>query len=239
MKTGAKGKGCAHAAHSQAHAFSLRKTCQVTVFHKHLDAPTRRKPPFGIRGPSRGCRAGVHRSPPLLARQSQGAGGAGGGRPEEGPAGQPSTAGRCRAGGGPGRAGSPPPPPPPAAACGSSAGPSPASIVGRGRRCQTPPGGGWGELREQTASPPARGTGPATSCIRWQGKHQTWARGRKGDTGGRRGGVPPLGSSCVSGRAHLQLPAARGRPLSPRPAEELFRGSLFAGIFPPFPVLAR
>lgn len=116
---------------------------------------------------------------------------------------------------------------PPAAAC-----PAAASIAGRGRRCQTPPGGRGSSQPGPLRGEPARPPHASESTKRGQG------RGEKG--------VPPLGSSCVSGKAHLQLPRPESGPSAPaRPRSSSgFGGSLFAGIFPsspslPFPCPAR
>lgn len=203
MKTGAKGKGHAYAAQSQAYAFSLGKKCQVTAFQTHLDAPTGGKPPSAVGGHPGSAAAPAPRG---------GEPGPGAGGQEEDPAGQPPAAGRCRAGAG--KAGSPQPLP------------AAASIAGRGRRCQTPPGGLGssqpGPLRGEPARPPHASAGSEST--------------KRGRGRGERG-VPPLGSSCVSGKAHLQLPRPESGPSAPaRPRSSSgFGGSLFAGIFPPFP----
>lgn len=89
----------------------------------------------------------------------------------------------------------------------------------------------WG-LREQTASPPAWRTGP----LSWQRKHQTWAGGSRGREACRRLAVAVLAAKLTS-----SYPRPQSSPSSPtRPrSSSSFRGSLFAEIFSPFPMLAR
>lgn len=156
-------------------------------------APGVLPPGPGKSPPSRGCRAGGRCSPPLLGGESQGPEGVGGKRGA--PQGSPRAAGRCRVGAGEPAAPSPLPAAP-------APGPALPSNAGRGRRCQTPPGG-WGSSQPR----PLPGE-PARPHRAPAGRGST-GRGGPGEEGGLR---------C---KAHLQLPAARERPLSPCPAEEL------------------
>lgn len=87
-------------------------------------------------------------------------------------------------------------------------------------------------LREQTASPPTWRTGP----LSWQRKHQTWAGGAGGRGGSRRLAVAVLAAKLTS--SYPWPESGPSPPARPRSSSS-FRGSLFAGIFSPFPMLAR
>lgn len=214
MKTGAKGKGHACAAQSQAYAFSLGKKCQVTAFQTHLDAPTRGEPPLAVGG---------HPGSTAAPAPLRGEPGAGAGGQEGDPAGQPPAAGRCRAGAG--RAGSPQPLP------------AAASIAGRGRRCQTPPGGRGssqpGPLRGEPARPPHASEGTK----RGQG-------GGAERRGSRRSAAAVLAAKLTSSYRGLR---AAPLPLPGRGAPRALVALCSRGSFPrslPFlslalPVLAR
>lgn len=158
---------------------------------------------------------------PLGPRRGQsGAGGAP--RATEGPPGKASAAGDCRAGGrrGPGNP------------AGFSGEPRLASIASRGRRCQTPPGGRGSRQPRPLLGEPARphhASAGSESTKRGQGS--------RGESGG------PAAPQQLCQR-QSSPPATRrpergpSRPARPRTCSG-FRGSLFAGMLPPFPVLVR